>query len=86
MNDAGMNPITVNDNMFTLVSEDGRTYAPDTVAEVDMMSQTSIIMETINPLEDVTGYLVFDMPTNMKPSDVKLQVQNGFNQVALSIS
>lgn len=86
MNNAGMNPMIVDDSMFTLTSSAGRNYAPDISAEMSLVNEKPLITDTLNPVEDVTEYLVFDMPIGMKPLNATLRIQNGLNQVELKIS
>jgi molecular chaperone GrpE (heat shock protein) len=85
LNNAGTNPIEINTDMFTLVTSDGREFSTD--AKAEMMLSKSIIMDSLNPGVDETGYLIFDVPSNLSMSDVTLNIRNGlFSNVKLKIS
>lgn len=85
LNNAGSNPIEINTDMFKLMTSDGREFSTDTKAE--MMLSKAIIIDSLNPGVDDTGYLIFDVPSNLSMSDVTLNVQNGlFSNVKLKIS
>lgn len=71
---------TIDASMFTLVGPGGITYDADSTAGMYINSNgTGFFLESINPGIQVNGYIVFDMPPELR-SDIgqfKLRVSSG---------
>jgi len=74
---------TIDSSMFSLVDEDGTTYEPDQTAAIYANVDNKILLEKLNPGTEVRGYIVFDMPPEVKFSNLKLRMKIGSKHVDL---
>jgi hypothetical protein len=68
---------TVDSSMFELVSGSGIKYEPDSTAAMYANSDSDFFLKKINPGITIKGYIVFDMPTDQKVEEYKMQVRGG---------
>lgn len=69
---------TIDNSMFQLIGPDGKTYDPDSTAGIYANSDNPFFLEKINPGIDLEGFVIFDMPADLKNTkDFKLRVFSG---------
>ncbi len=67
---AGKEAVSLTNGYFNLITADGAEYTPTILIGLD---NKYISFETINPGLDVTGNLVFEVPSDLKVTDTTLQ-------------
>ena len=67
----GDKPQTMFDSNQELTDAQGRTFSPDSTAAI-YMKNNDIWMKEINPGNQMSGTLVYDMPAGAKPASIEL--------------
>ena len=72
MTNIGTKPHTLDSASQTAAGETGATYATDGVAELYANSEHQPFLNEINPGNQVSGVLVFDIPTDATLASLEL--------------
>jgi hypothetical protein len=82
----GKKSIVVDSSMFTLVAPDGTTYDSDPTAALYSRMNNSLFLEKLNPGSEIHGYVVFDIPPDVKKSNLVLRVTSGKDHMDLNLT
>lgn len=73
----GMEPQTIESNLFRLISRDGKIYNSDEELSIAANNQ-GFIKKSLGPDLDETGYIVFEIPGNFDKNKYILEVYDNY--------
>ncbi|MBB5172482.1 DUF4352 domain-containing protein [Texcoconibacillus texcoconensis] len=78
VHNGGSESVTVDSNLFSLVTEDGTTYDPDSMAtQYANEGGAAFFLESVNPGLSLEGNLVFEVPEGLQQDELSLNVREG---------